>query len=76
MKFVQTYIVFLASGLASALPASIESSLAQDLHPALLDVRSINEPNQVLQTLERRFDFRQCRRIGATILRIGTSSAG
>ena len=79
MKFVQTYIVFLASGLASALPAShsgIESSLVQDLHPAELDVRSIHEPNQVLQTLERRFDIRQCRRIGATILRIGTSSAG
>lgn len=76
MKFVQTYIVFLASGLASALPASIESSLVQDVYPAELDVRSINEPNQALQTLERRFDVRQCRRIGATVLRIGTSSAG
>ena len=55
MKFVQTYIVFLASGLASALPAShsgIESSLVQDLHLAELDVRSINKPNQVLQTLD------------------------
>jgi len=79
MKFVQTYIVFLASGLASALPAShsgIESSLVQDLRPAELEIRSINEPNQALQTLERRFDVGQCRRIGSTILRIGTSAAG
>ena len=79
MKFVQTYIVLLASGLASALPTSpsgIESSLAQDFHLAELSVRSINEPNQVLQTLERRFDTHQCRRIGSTILRIGTSAAG
>ena len=40
---------------------------------AELDVRSINEPNQALQTLERRLN---CRRIGSTILRIGTSAAG
>jgi hypothetical protein len=73
MKFTQTYIVFLASGLASALPAGVESSLVQDFHPAELDVRSINEPNQALQTLERRLN---CRRIGSTILRIGTSAAG
>ena len=79
MKFVQTYIVFLASGLASALPAShsgIEGSLVQDLRPAELEIRSINEPNQALQTLERRSDVGQCRRIGSTILRIGTSAAG
>ena len=79
MKFVHRYIVILASGLASALPAShsgIGTSLVQDLQPAELDLRSTNEPNQALQTLERRFDVRQCRRIGSTILRIGTSAAG
>jgi hypothetical protein len=73
MKFAQTYVVFLASRLASAAPAGIESSLVQDFHSAELDVRSINEPNQALQTLERRIN---CRRIGSTILRIGTSAAG
>jgi len=78
MKLLQTYLVFLASGLASALPAShgsIETSLIQDLQPAEHDARSINEPNQALQTLDRRFDPRQCRVIGRTLLTIGTSQA-
>jgi len=78
MKFLQTYLVILASGLASALPAghgNIDTSLIQDLQPAELDVRSINEPNLALQTLERRFDPRQCRVIGTTLLTIGTSAA-
>ena len=73
MKFAQTYVVLLASGLASAAPAAIDSSLVQDFQLAELDVSSINEPNQALQTLERRLN---CRRIGSTILRIGTSAAG
>jgi hypothetical protein len=78
MKLLQTSLVLLASGLASALPAShgsIDTGLVQDLQPAELDVRSINEPNQALQTLERRFDPRQCRIIGRTLLTIGTSQA-
>jgi len=78
MKLLQTYLVFLASGLASALPAShgsIETSLIQDLQPAEHNARSINEPNQALQTLDRRFDPRQCRVIGRTLLTIGTSQA-
>jgi len=78
MKLLNTSLLLLASGLAFALPAShgsIDTSLAQDLQPAELDVRSINEPNQALQTLERRFDPRQCRVIGRTLLTIGTSQA-
>jgi hypothetical protein len=78
MKFLQTYLLFLASGLASALPAShgsIDTSLIQDLQPAELDARSINEPNQALQTLERRFNPRTCRIVGRTLLTIGTSQA-
>jgi len=47
----------------------------QDLQSAELDVRSINELNQALQLLERRFDPRQCRVIGRTLLTIGTSQA-
>lgn len=73
MKLFKACLVALASGVVFALPTShsdIDTSLIQDL-----DARSINEPNLALQTLERRFDPRNCRVIGRTLLAIGTSSA-
>jgi hypothetical protein len=78
MKLSHTALMLLTSGLASALPASygsIDTSLTRDVQSAELDARSINEPNQALQTLDRRFDPRQCRVIGRTLLTIGTSQA-
>jgi hypothetical protein len=78
MKLLKIYLTFLASGLASALPAShgsIDTSLIQDLQAVESDARSVNEPNQALQTLDHRFNPRQCRIIGRTLLTIGTSQA-
>jgi hypothetical protein len=72
MKFLQTGLVLLASGLASARPTSND---VIDTQLDILDTRSINEANLALQVLERRFDPRQCRVIGSTLRNIGTSAA-
>lgn len=72
MKLLQTCLVLLASGMGSALPTSYDAAGAQ---LDQLDTRSINEPNQALQILDRRFNPRTCRVIGKTLLTIGTSQA-
>jgi hypothetical protein len=73
MKFFQTGLVLLASGLASARPTS--NDVVDTQLDIFLDTRSINEANLALQVLERRFDPRQCRIISTTLRNIGTSAA-
>ena len=71
MKLSLACAMLLANGLTSALPTShdVNRDLVTDLA-----VRSINEPNQALQVLERRIPA-SCQRIGTILLTIGTSQA-
>lgn len=64
-------INFLAVG-ALASPISIGDGASQT---DLDSQSSPNEPNPHTELLEKRFNPAQCRRVGTTILRIGTSTA-
>ncbi|RLM00275.1 hypothetical protein CFD26_100955 [Aspergillus turcosus] len=67
-------LLIAASNLVSALPASEIPSIKDIVQNEIVEVRSLNEANHALQTLDQRMSP-TCKRIGKVILTIGTSTA-
>lgn len=67
-------LLIAASNLVSALPASGIPSVKDIVQNKIVEVRSLNEANHALQTLDQRMSP-TCKRIGKVIMTIGTSTA-
>lgn len=80
MKFLQPLLALSALASSSPLPPSPDAStesvtLLGVEHLGNVDLQSANDADLALQTLEKRLNKAQCKAIGRTLLKIGTSSA-